>query len=241
MLKVSIILSFFFLTLSSLDSNDSIHESWDKMLQSHVDVNGGVNYVAFSKEVNKLDSYLKILSANAPKNEWSKPEQMVFWINAYNAFTIKLVLDNYPVESIMKIEAGKAWDKKFIAIGTKIYSLNQIEHEILRKDFIDPRIHFALNCAALSCPKLHNKAFNSNNLEVQLEKLSREFINNSEKNQFKAESIKISQIFNWYAEDFTKEGKLLDFLNRYSKQPIQNNASISYLEYDWKLNSQANH
>lgn len=241
MLKIGIILSFFCLSLSSLGSNDSIHESWDKMLQSHVDANGGVNYEAFSNEVKKLDAYLKLLSEKAPKKDWTKSEQMVFWINAYNAFTIKLILDNYPIESIMKIEGGKAWDKKFISIGGEFYSLNQIEHEILRKKFFDPRIHFALNCAALSCPKLYNRAFNSADLEKQLEKLSSEFINNSKKNKIHAENIKVSQIFNWYAEDFTKNGKLLDFLNRYSKQPIQNSAFISYLEYDWKLNSQAIH
>ncbi len=158
---------------------------------------------------------------------------MAFWINAYNAFTVKLIVDNYPISSIMKLDNGKVWDRKWINIGGKTYSLNNIENDILRPQFKDPRIHFAVNCAAKSCPPLLNRAWTAANLESNFEKQARAFINNPEFNKISAKEVEVSKIFDWYASDF---GNLIDYLNKYSSTKINANAKVKFREYDWALN-----
>ena len=158
---------------------------------------------------------------------------MAFWINAYNAYTIVLILDNYPLSSITQLEGGKVWDKKWITIGSKRYSLNNIENDILRPQFQDPRIHFAVNCAAKSCPPLHNRAFTASNLDTLLDKQTKAFINDETYNKITKKAVTVSKIFDWYAEDFSD---LIGYLNEYSNTAIQSNAAIKFTEYDWSLN-----
>ena len=158
---------------------------------------------------------------------------MAFWINAYNAFTVKLIVDNYPVASITKLDGGKPWDRKWIKIGDKTYSLNNIENDILRPQFKDARIHFAVNCAAQSCPPLLNKAWTADNLESNFEKQAKAFVNNPKFNTISAKNVKVSKIFDWYKADF---GNLIDFLNKYASTNINGNAKVEYVEYDWALN-----
>ena len=212
------------------------HENWDKLLQANVSESGDVNYEGFKSSIAKLDQYLSSLSKASPKSDWSRNEKLAYWINAYNAFTIKLILNNYPLTSIQEINGGKAWDLKFIEIEGSKYSLNQIENEIIRPQFKEPRIHFAVNCAAKSCPKLNNQAFMPSDLDRQLEKMTVEFVNNSQKNQLKEQSISISKIFDWYKQDFTANGTLIDFLNKYSEVKIASSASVSFKDYNWELN-----
>jgi hypothetical protein len=161
------------------------------------------------------------------------PKKMAFWINAYNAFTIDLIIDNYPVSSILNLDGGKTWDVKRITLGGKKYSLNQIENEILRPVFKDPRIHFALNCAAKSCPPLYNKAFTAENLERALEQRTRQFINDANFNSLTAEKASVSKIFEWYAADF---GDLKTYLNKYAVEKLNNSTAIGFLKYNWALN-----
>lgn len=213
------------------------HEVWNELLAKHVSEKGNVNYNGFKSDLSKLDSYLQSLSKMAPESSWTKNEKMAFWINAYNAFTVKLILDNMPLKSIMEINGGKAWDLKFIKIGSKTLSLNNIEHDILRAKYKDARIHFAVNCASISCPRLMNAAFNASDLNTQLDRMTTSFVNNSSKNTVSAGKIQISQLFNWYKDDFTKEGSVIDFLNKYSKTKINSNAKTSFKEYNWNLNS----
>lgn len=209
------------------------HESFDALLNEYVSGSGAVDYAGLKKAEGKLDDYLEVLSSNPVDASWSRNEKLAFWINAYNAYTIKLILKNYPVKSIMDINSGKAWDLKWVEIGSKMYSLNEIENQIIRPQFNEPRIHFAVNCAAQSCPPLSNKAYTSANLETMLENNARKFINNPKYNTITEKSAEISRIFDWYGEDF---GNIINYLNKYSVTDIRNNAKVKFKEYDWALN-----
>lgn len=209
------------------------HQTWDALLQKYISNSGKVNYKGLKSEEAILDTYLDFLSKNVPTKSTGRKTAMAYWINAYNAFTIKLILKNYPVKSIMDINGGKAWDLKFIKLGGKTYTLNDIEHKILRPTFKDARIHFAVNCAAKSCPPISNHAWTAANLESTLEQKAKAFINNTKYNEISAQKVKLSNIFNWYKEDF---GDLIAFLNKYSNTPIDKGAKISFIDYNWALN-----
>lgn len=217
------------------------HDNWTTLLQKHVTTSGQVNYKGFIEERELFQSYLDDLSQHPPGNNWSENEKLAYWINAYNAFTVKLIIDYYPLESIKKIGDGlpmvnSPWDIKFFKIGNVDFDLNTIEHEILRKEFNEPRIHFAINCASFSCPKLKNEAFTAALLETQLEDQTRQFINNPDKNIISTNELELSKIFNWFESDFTKEKSLLSFIKPYLKIELSNNPNITYLDYNWDLN-----
>lgn len=216
---------------------------WNTLLEKYVSKEGEVDYLAFKKDTALFYRYLDLLSNNAPDPEkWTREEQLAFWINAYNAFTVKLIIDHYPLQSIKDITAlnipkiSSPWTMNFFEIGGKSFNLDKIEHEILRKEFDEPRIHFAVNCAAVSCPKLLNESYKADKLDEQLEKQASYFLNNSGKNKLNKNKVSLSKIFSWYKADFTSKGTLIDFLNRYAKMKINANAEIEYLEYDWGLN-----
>jgi hypothetical protein len=220
------------------------HQLWDQLVKANVKTNGMVDYKGFIREKAKLDQYLKLISENAPDREtWSKNEQLAYWINAYNAFTVKLIVDNYPTESIrdlgpkLKIPLIKdVWHYKFFKIGGQESSLDEIEHGILRKEFNEPRIHFAINCASVSCPPLLNEAFFADRIDAQLQKVAVAFINDPSRNKISPDAIEISSIFSWFKGDFTKNGSLIDFFNKYSKVKIKPSAKISHMDYNWNLN-----
>ena len=222
------------------------HQQWDVLLHENVDVDGNVNYKGFAKDSLQLKSYLGALVAHPPDADaWSKEEQLAYWINAYNAFTIQLILEHYPLKSIKDIGSSiqipfvnSPWDIKFIEIGDIKLDLNNIEHSILRKKFNEPRIHFAVNCASFSCPKLRAEAYVADRLEEQLQEQATAFINNPNYNKINKDQIEISKIFSWFSGDFTKNGSLINFLNQYSKVKIDENAEIDYLDYNWSLNEQ---
>ena len=220
------------------------HQIWDQLVKAHVKPSGLVDYKGFIKDKAKLEQYLKLISENAPdRKTWSKNQQLAYWINAYNAFTVKLIVDNYPTQSIrdlgpkLKIPLIKdVWHYKFFKIGGVESSLDEIEHSILRKEFDEPRIHFAINCASVSCPPLLNEAFMAEKLESQLQKVAVAFINDPTRNKITPEKVQISAIFSWFQGDFTKKGSLIDFLNQYAKVKIKSNAKVSHLDYNWNLN-----
>ena len=209
------------------------HQVFDDLLRKHVSSTGKVNYKGFKADKAKLDGYLKMLEGQKVESSWSNNKKLAFWINAYNAYTIDLVADNYPIGSITDLEGGKPWDKAFIKLNGKTLSLNNIENDIIRPTFKDGRIHFAVNCAAKSCPPILNKAWTESNIQSQLDKQTRSFINNSKYNTISAGSATISKIFEWYAVDF---GTLTDYLAKYSKAGVTSATQISYNEYDWSLN-----
>lgn len=211
------------------------HDQWNSLLSRFVTASGKVNYKGFKQDQAKLNAYLEDLSANTPASSWSRNEKLAYWINVYNAYTVKLIVDNYPLKSIQDL--GKPWDKKFIKIGGDIYSLNEVEHEIIRKRFNDARIHFAVNCASFSCPKLLNEAYTGAKLEQQLNTQTRAYINNPVHNEISANKGAISQLFNWYADDFVKSaGSVIAFINKYSTVKLRNEARLEYKEYGWSLN-----
>ncbi|MCB0530037.1 MAG: DUF547 domain-containing protein [Saprospiraceae bacterium] len=210
-----------------------VHKGLDSLLQKYVSDAGKVDYKGLKTDKAALDAYCDLLSANPVQEHWSREEKMAYWINAYNAFTLKLITDHYPTKSIMNFDGGKTWDIRRIRIGGKKYSLNNIENDILRPQFGDARIHFAINCAARSCPPLWNHAYTAENLETTLESRARAFINNSKYNTIAANRARVSKIFEWYAADF---GDLKSFLNRYSDVALNKNAAVSFNEYDWALN-----
>lgn len=211
------------------------HSKFDRLLKIYVSEAGNVDYSGLKNNQKLLDEYLSDLKINFIAENWSRKAKMAYWINAYNAFTIKLILDNYPVKSIMNIHGGKAWDVRWIELGTNKYTLNQIENEILRPVYKDPRIHFAVNCAARSCPPLLNEAWTEENLEKNLEHQTIAFINNQSENIISLKEVEVSKIFDWYSEDF---GDLISYLNKYSKNEISQEASVRYKEYSWDLNKQ---
>lgn len=211
----------------------SLHASWDNMLQTFVSPDGRVDYKTWKGQEMKLDEYLRDLAEAVPSPEDRSDEAKAFWINAYNAFTVKLILKHYPVKSIMDIHGGKAWDVSWIQLGDKSYSLNEIEHQILRPSFGDARIHFAVNCAARSCPPLWNRAYLPKMLNRQLDERTKLFVNAKAFNQITSSSASLSMIFDWYKEDF---GELVRFINQYSLVKLNSGAKLSFQEYNWALN-----
>ncbi|MCF8713368.1 DUF547 domain-containing protein [Joostella atrarenae] len=208
------------------------HEIWNQLLKKYVSENGTVTYSNFDEDL--LNTYLKELETNQPNDSWSKNKVLSYWINAYNAFTIKLILKNFPLNSIKDIK--DPWNQKFIPLkDEQLISLNDIEHRILRK-MNEPRIHFGINCASISCPKLLNEAFTSKNVDLQLNKASLDFINDKSKNNISTYRIVVSPIFDWFKEDFTKNQTLIEFLNKYSDTTINEHATLSYLKYNWNIN-----
>ncbi len=218
------------------------HDIWNGLLKKHVRPDGMVEYKGFVKDSALFNKYLNILSASHPQPAWSRADQMAYWINAYNAFTVKLIVDHYPVQSIKDIKKGipfvnTVWDIKFIQIQGQTYDLNNIEHGILRPQFKDARIHAAINCASFSCPRLLNEAFSAQKLEQQLEAVTRSFINDPQRNKVSADKAELSAIFNWFGGDFKRDaGSVRAFVNRYAHTKISETAVISYLDYDWSLN-----
>lgn len=216
------------------DAKKVDHLLLDKLLIKNVSSKGVVNYQGFQSNSN-FEVYLKLISDAQPINSnWSKDEKIAFWINAYNAFTIKLINNNWPVKSIRDISSP--WKTKFFKIGGLEYDLNTIEHEILRK-MGTPEIHFAIVCASYSCPNLLNAAYSAVSLKEQLNKQAKAFVNDPNLNLIEANSIKISKLFNWFKSDFTSTGDLIKYLNKYSNTSINSNANIDYLEYNWSLNN----
>lgn len=221
------------------------HAIWDSLVRKHVDDNGLIDYKGMAADSAQLQEYLQLLSQNAPnKKSWSDNEKMAYWINAYNAFTVDLILDYYPLNSIKDIKSGipfvnTVWDIKFFQIAGEDFDLNNIEHGILRKDFEEPRIHFALVCASMSCPKLQNFAFTAEKLDEQLDEAAREFINEPFRNEIGESPVKVSKLLDWYWGDFKdKYDNQLALVKAYTDQEVDSSKEVEFLEYDWGLNEQ---
>jgi hypothetical protein len=203
------------------------------LLKLYVTHDGEVDYVGFKKDRRMLTNYIKALGEQMPNDDWSTAEKLVYWINAYNALTVDLILRNYPLKSIKDIK--NPWNQRLWKLGDKWYNLDEIEHKILRK-MNEPRIHFAINCASFSCPPLLNQAFYAEKLEAQLTNVTKAFLANTQRNTITENQLEISKIFKWFAKDFKQNGSLIDFLNQYSEVKINANAKKKYKDYDWTLN-----
>jgi hypothetical protein len=233
---------------------DASHGKWTSVLASHM-VGSNVKYAALKKNRTELDVYVKSLKDVRAEEfkSWPRPEKYAFWINAYNAFTVQLIVDNYPLKSITDIKKdGKdAWNTPFIPLAhlapklkRKKLTLNDIENEVLRPTFKDARIHAAVNCAAISCPPLAAEAFRAKDLEKQLDRQTTAWLADSTRNQFDkaGRTAKLSKIFEWYADDFKVSGKgpaawlAKNAPLTHREWLAGRSVKVGYLEYDWKLN-----
>jgi hypothetical protein len=234
------------------------HNLFSEILGDNIK-NGMVNYKNLVND-NRLDTYLARLSNTDPAGIKDTNDLLAFWINIYNAFTLKLIIENYPVESINDLHKGglvigqvlgtTIWHHEFIKIINETYSLNNIEHDIIRKIFNEPRIHFALVCAAISCPPLRFEAYEGYKLNTQLDDQARTFLRNTKKNAFNfgKKVASLSKIIDWYDEDFGENDEevlkyISQFLEGDKAGELFNNADdweIDYNSYNWSLNEYTN-
>ena len=221
----------------SLTYGQPTFESTDRLLQQVVLPSGLVNYKYLKDHPRLLQDATQELTAIRPSVNWNSNDELAYWINVYNIFTLELIVKNYPLKSIIDLDNGEPWDVKRIALNGKVYSLNQIENEIIRPKFKDPRIHFALNCAARSCPPLYHRAYDGKLLDKQLNERTVSFLNDPQFTQVSKEELVISKLFEWYKADF---GDIINYINRYHKIKVNRNVHISYQAYDWGLNDQRN-
>jgi len=218
------------------------HTLYGRLLQKYVR-NGVVDYQGFKREEAILDRYLSILEKTDP-NALARNEQFAFFINAYNAWTLKLILSGYPgITSIKDLGTffKSPWKKKIDRIHGDVVTLDTLEHDILRPRFKDPRMHFALNCASKGCPPLRSKPYEGYILDQQLEEATEAFINDPDRNHLEGDTLYVSSIFKWYAEDFNND--MLRFIVTYAKGAFgkdlkerQAQIRLEYLDYDWSLN-----
>lgn len=232
------------------DSPDLNHEAFGTLLHQYVNDHGGVDYKGLATQQDVLQTYIKNI-AKAPFDKMGRDQKLAYLINAYNAFTLELILQNNTdgkLESIKDIPAAKRWDDVRWQVAGKTVSLNQIEHELIRPNFKEPRIHFALVCAAVGCPPLRSAAYTASKLEQQLDAQARYvhthpkwFVLNTQDH-----TVKLTQLYNWYGGDFEQvSGTVLKFASQYNntlKQWLDNNQppAVQWLDYDWSLNSQEN-
>ena len=221
---------------------DHSHGAWNALLHKHVVLTGDgrasqVRYAELAKEHAALKAYLDALAGvtEAEFRGGSRPQRMAFLVNAYNAFTVELILAHYPVKSIKDIGNdlfANRWKKKFFRLFGQDATLDQIEHEMLRKKeaYGEPRVHFALNCASVGCPMLREEAYLPGRLEAQLEDQTRRFLADTSRNRYRDGRLEVSKIFDWYKEDFAPREK---FFARYFPDGA---APVTFLDYDWTLN-----
>jgi len=222
------------------------HEFWDQVLMKYVDPSGRVNYQGLKENPKILLDYLELLRFNRPNEmRWNKKQRLAYWINLYNAFTLKLIIDHYPLESIKDIGStiqipfiNSPWDIETIDFGDEKISLNYVEHQILRKRFSEPRIHFAINCASVSCPALRNEAYVAFKIDEQLTDQAHRFLRDSSKNVITPEVLRLSKIFQWFSEDFNDPQTLYENLFLWSGIPINVQATSQFINYDWSINEQ---
>lgn len=217
---------------------DTWRDTYSELLQKYVSIKG-VDYAAWKNnesDLKSLDYVIDFISKNNPIPS-TKEAKLSYYMNAYNAWVIKHVLDSYPIRSVTDLGLGfELFSEERIQVGGKKMSLNHLEKELLINQLGEARVHFGVNCAAKSCPPLAPYAFTQEEVESQLEKLSSEFISNSDVGvKLSGDSLTLSMIFNWYAEDFNPEG-VVAFVNKYRNNKIPKDVKLSYFEYDWALN-----
>lgn len=217
------------------------HTIFDELLKKYV-VGDRVNYQGFQSDIKLLREYLKQFETIEVK-DFNKNEKLALYINAYNAFTIELILKNYD-KSLKSIKDIKSpWDIKFCNMGGILYSLNDIENKFLREQLKESRIHFAINCASISCPPLQPYAFFADKIDDQLNEVTKKFMMNPLGVIINKDTMEVSQIFNWFKGDFeTKDKSVTSYITQYLPVETQNkllefkNIKLKYQEYNWKLN-----
>lgn len=226
------------------DAPESLHRPFDILLQIYVS-GARFDYDRMwrnESDLQRLAKYLDTLQTRDP-SQWPREAALAYWINLYNAATLNLVLQNYPVKSIKDIGGfmKSPWRRKVVRVAGKELTLDDIEHKIIRPRFKDARIHFALNCAAIGCPPLANRAFTAETLEQQLEAACYAALNNPRWVEVTEQEIRVSKIFDWYRKDFEEyAGSLREFIARYREKDreiiLDETRKLVFKEYDWNLN-----
>ena len=236
-----------FITFIFINPALAYHAAYDGLLSTHVKqvqkddiLYNGVDYKGWAKDKRHQEA-MKSLQAINPENLETKNEKLAFWTNAYNLFTIDLITREEEEDSIKDLGSliSTPWELHEWEISGKSYTLDQIEHEILRK-MDEPRIHFALNCASKSCPDLRMESYKADRIVLQFDEQVNIFFENETKGlrTVKGENeVSISKIMDWYEDDFN-EGDIKSWVNPYVNYKLKDNTEIDYLDYDWSLNSQ---
>lgn len=262
MRRVPILICILILAVSPAAWAEFPHTAWNMLLHEHVyDIDGGkstqVDYRALAQKRTQLNRYLQQMAA-VDRNQfdgWPREEQLAFLINAYNAWTVELILGSYPqIESIKDLGSlfQSPWKKRFIPLLGETLSLDDIEHDLIRGSgrYNEPRIHFAVNCASIGCPALKNEAYTGTCLEQQLEEATRLFLADRDRNRLEGSTLQVSSIFKWYRDDFATGwrgaisleqflalyGDSLSLTQRQRHSLQQGDIRIDFLEYDWRLN-----
>jgi hypothetical protein len=239
---------------TTVDASSERHAAFETVLRRFVAPTGAVDYAALKAHVDSLlTPYLRQLATSRPST-LTRDARLAFWINAYNAYTLKLVVDHYPVRNIWGITPGPAEPKENSPfelevgpVADTVRTLDEIEHEIIRQRFDEPRIHFALVCAASSCPPLRREPYTGARLDAQLDDQARTFLHDRTKNQIPAgeDQIALSRILKWYGGDFGPTTDALQraaapyFDGRVRRRLADADYAVTYLPYDWTLNDQA--
>lgn len=252
-----IIIGLLLISIAPIAAVAADHGLFTAVLQDHVE-EGRVDYGALADDP-RLDEYLAQLADTDPAILPSDADRLALWLNAYNAYTLKLVADAFPIDSIHELATGgmvigwlikrTAWDIRFAEVGGADYTLNEIEHEIIRPEFGDARIHFALVCAAVSCPRLRDEAYTAERLEAQLEEEGRRFLADPSRNSFDVtyRQARISKIFAWFEEDFGRgDAEVIRHLAKFAPADVADDMvrhaekwTIDYQPYDWSLNDRS--
>jgi len=231
-----------------------LHHDWNQLLKTHWK-EAKLPYARLKAKPGLLDGYLKKMATVPVHSLKSREDKLAYWINLYNACTLHVILESYPLQAGSKVdqisikspqgEAWTIWQKPFCQGGGKTWTLDQIEKEILLGELKEPLVHFAINCGALSCPNLRPEAYQPRRVIAQMEEQARKFLADSSRNQFDRDKkvIRLSMIFGWYGEDFQKaaDGSLVEYLGRYVSKDLRQwiidpKLGVDYLEYDWTLN-----
>lgn len=240
-MKLLLLLGLF--SLHTLASGfDQSHSKFTEILKSYVDDQGMVDYEGLKSNREGLDNYLKATGAvtQSEFKKWGTSDRIAFLINVYNAETLQLIIDNYPVTSIKKIGSflSSPWKVKSVSLFGDTTTLDHVEHGILREEYNEPRIHFALVCAAISCPPLRQEAFVGEKLDQQLDDQARIFMKQADKNRIEGNTLYLSAIFDWFESDFTNGGKSLpEFVDPYLEGDAKGK-KVKFTDYDWSLNKQ---
>ncbi len=241
-----VLILMLFMHAASVPAVDGeFYHQYADLLQTHV-ADGMVDYHGFKKDEALLDQFLDRLDQTDPE-QLLDDERLAFYINAYNSYTVKLILDNFtdngPPSSIKKIGTffTSPWKISFAKINGKSHTLDEIEHDIIRRQWNEPRIHFAVNCASLSCPPLIPEPYRAADIDAQLERVTRAFLNDPARNYLEGDMLYVSSIFKWYGGDFDDD-PLQFFLAHtdgdFQAQLVEGGKTIKvkYLDYDWSLN-----
>lgn len=227
------------------------HSYWDHFLRTYIQTDpNNINRVPYANisetDKDRLDQYIDDLT-NVKVRKLTRNEQLPYWVNLYNALTIKVVLDHYPVDSIKDISISPGffsigpWGKKLVEVEGKPLSLDDIEHRILRPIWQDPRIHYAVNCASIGCPNLASMAYTAQNVNTLMDQGAREYVNHPRGMTITPSGLFVSSIYDWFIEDFddTEQGviqHLMEYAKPELKSQLESIIKITKHHYDWKLN-----